>query len=227
MAFLRNLTSKPPSESVKGTVTILIALHLLTIGVMVFGYHRPGSRLMNRAYALLLPYTQLLHLDPAFAKLELTSGDGVGENHFLQVDFLPPIDSGDDRPTKSIRQPSTESKWSLGRHRWQAIAADGADFAKTENEGVAIAYVTPVLERLMREHQAPRGRIKFVLKKLPPLDPESEPTLPADDFEAAPYFETVFTAEGWFDARGQFQIQQVNIPRQVAPRPATSATVPE
>jgi hypothetical protein len=214
-------SAQTPSETVKGVVTILLALHLLAVGTMIFGYHRPGSQLMFRADSLVLPYTQTLHLDPVFAKLELTTGDGFGENHLLDVQLLPPIDSSDDRPIKTLRLPGDESRWGLAHRRWQAIANDGSAFAKSENEGVAIAYAAPILNRILLENQASRARIHFVFKKVPPLNPTTEPELPADDFRAPAYFETQFTAEGWFDGNNRLQIQQVNLRRQIAPPPGT------
>ncbi len=217
-------SSQTPSETVKGVVTILLALHLLAIGTMIFGYHRPGSQLMFRADSIVMPYTQLLHLDPVFAKLELTTGDGFGENHLLEVQLLPPMASGDDRPIKTLRLPADESRWGLAHRRWQAISNDGSAFAKSENEGVAVAYAAPILNRILLENQASRGRLHFVLKKVPPLNPMAEPDLPADDFRAPAYFETQFTAEGWFDENNRFQIQQVNLRRQIAPPPSNSSS---
>lgn len=216
-------SSPAPSETVKGVVTILLALHLLAMGAMIFGYHRPGSQLMYRADSILLPYTQTLHLDPVFAKLELVSGDGFNENHILEAQLLPPNTSGDDRPTKTFRLPAEESRWGLDRRRWQAIANDGSGFAKSENEGVAVNYAAPILNRILLENQVSRARLQFVLKKTPPLNPVSEPDLPIDDFQAPAYYETQFTAEGWFDENNHFQIQQVNLRRQIAPRPSSQS----
>ncbi len=111
-------------------VSLAIVVHLLCVG-FVFSANVNPSQLQQRLAGVLGPYTQLLHLDSGGARLQLTDGSELSDDHEILVS--PKLSDGSLGEANAVRFPSDEPRWSPARKRYLTLAADMSAYVERDD----------------------------------------------------------------------------------------------
>jgi hypothetical protein len=183
----------------RSLVSLAIVLHLICVGFVYSANNlRNASLLQQRLAGIFAPYTQLLHIDPAGARLQFT--DGTQDSDDYELIIAPKLSDGSIGQADAIHIPADESRLGLQRRRLLALTSDLAAFGE-QREDLAALLAKSIGAGVMRQQQLDHVVVQVIHRAVEPLYDD----LPEE--ERSTEF-TAYDAEVWRDEDGVIYTQK-------------------
>jgi hypothetical protein len=214
----------PPNELrdpvLRSLVSLGVVLHLLCIA-FVFAANVNPSRLQQRLAGVLAPYTQLLHLDPGFARVQFTDGSEASDDHRIVV--APRLRDGSAGEADAVYFPGHEARFTADRWRATALANEMSAYA--DRDDLIALFAKTIGTRVMQDRGFDHVFVRVQHKSPQPLDLATLlPGFPPENPDAAAYYDLVYEAEVWIDEDGETQVLKRASGRDAAPTSQAGAS---
>lgn len=191
-----------------GLISLLIVIHLVCISIALTSNLRRSS-LQGRLIEILQPYLGLLNLDPDYTPYQLTHGQPLDDDHFVEVEIFP----ASDRPLTTSGQQGTPvtleagSRWGFSRRRYRRLAYVMAYHAEAENDHITAALARATASAALEGRESHRAIVRCKRHESQPRRLGELAAGFPEDPHAQQYQQTVYEADVWW-AEGKLQVQK-------------------
>ncbi len=217
-------TQADPSTNVRSVVSLLIAVHLLAVGIaLLCSVQR--SVLQTRLSAVLAPYARTLYFVPhenpfLYTYGNTRLGDNDDDDHIVQIDI--PANPKTGSAATTVEFPAPGSNWSPNRQRAFELTHRLGWYAEQDADDQLGVLMQEIAWQPMKQYGVDEVEVHCIRRMTQPFSLDD---LPADfprDNPASPKYERDLYSAQIYLVDGQLQVAKKSASREVAPRAKNS-----